>query len=67
MTDFDKVKALLDELGVGYDEENRDERNPYERGLVCERGMRKVEGYVGFHTSFVFDKDGKFKEMGAYE
>ena len=59
MTDKDKLKALLEELGIGFDDAGED--------IVCEQGMEKVVGYSSFYTLFEFDKEGKFVQMGAWE
>ena len=66
MSDFDKVKSLLDSLGVSYDvigERTVDEG----RIIKCEEGHEKVCGYIGFMTVFFFDQDDNFIKMGAYE
>lgn len=66
MTDFDKVKVLLDSLGIGYViEENaiRCGKELFERG----EQHSKVSGYTGFFTVWHFDDAGKFIELGAFE
>lgn len=60
MKDIDKLTALLDEFGVGWEFAD-DER------IVCCEGLEKITGYNGFYTTFDFDVDGKFICMGAYE
>lgn len=60
MNDKEKLKALLKEFGIEY--------KTIEQDLIrCEEGDKKVKGYGCFYTDFVFDNDGKFIEMGAYE
>ena len=59
MTDKDKLKALLEELGIGFDND--------QGGVICEQGMEKVVGYSSFYVLFEFDKEGKFVQMGAWE
>lgn len=59
MTDREKLIALLTEFGVGFTEG--------EGSIFCESGSSKVEGYIGFYTSFQFDSTGNFIGMGAYE
>jgi hypothetical protein len=59
MSDFEKLKALLTEFGVGFGEG--------QWRIVCESGGEKVTGYSGLFTEFTFDGDGSFIEMGAYE
>ena len=63
MTDIEKLKKLFDEFGVSYKHDDT------EACLIitCECGDNKIAGYIGFHTNFCFDLEGKFIEMGAYE
>ena len=71
MTDIEKLKALFDEVGIGYNLAG------YMVGsygseigdllLACHEGDYNVKGHPGFFTAFRFDKDGKFVEMGAWE
>ena len=63
MTDHDKLKSLLDEFGVGYEEKQYGEK----KLIMCEEGNEKVSGYFGFVTTFVFKNDGEFINMGAWE
>ncbi len=60
MKDIDKLKSLLTEFGVGFTEESGDI-------IKCYYGSNKVEGYNRFYTTFQFNNDGKFVEMGAWE
>ena len=72
MRDLDKLTALLDDFGVGYEAETT-----YAESLVpkvitgqyieCKEGAEKVGGYSMFTTLFKFDKDGNFETMGAWE
>jgi hypothetical protein len=62
-TDYDKLKALLKSFGVGYDELYDVETLI----IICDEGSNKVSGYNCFYTKFVFDKEGEFRYMGAYE
>ena len=64
MTDYDKVKALFTELGIGFTE--HDEKDNV-KVICCEAGSDKVIGYSGFFTDFEFDEDGKFIQMGVWE
>lgn len=62
MTDLDKLKSLLDEWEVPYEEE--------ENVIMLEAGMwkeGKVIGYAGFVTHVSFDEDGKFSRIGIWE
>lgn len=59
MTDFEKVKTLFTELGIGYEVEgNR---------IICEEGNAKIEGYLSFCAAFEFDEKGKFIKMELFE
>ena len=58
-TDNEKLKELLTEFGVGFEEIGID--------IVCDSGVAKVKGYSGFSTWFNFNEKGDFIEMGAYE
>ena len=58
-TDKDKVKELLTNLDVGF--------NEFDKLIELEVGNKKVKGYVGFYTWFEFDTDGKFVKMGIGE
>ena len=59
MNDKQKLIAILNEFGIGFQDD----------GLIitCADGMSKVKGYFMFFTDFEFDADGKFKHMGAWE
>ncbi len=62
MTDYEKLKALLTEFGVGFvDEPSFDGR------VVCYEGDEKIEGFRGYYTEFHFSADGRFINMGAWE
>ena len=63
VTDYEKLKALFDEFGIGYDEMSTGKLGY----LRCKEGGEKIEGYVEFYTDFDFDKDGNFLTMGAWE
>jgi hypothetical protein len=65
MTDLDKLKTLLTEFGVGF-EEDYDPQH-IRTFIQCKEGFDKVRGYSLFYTLFEFDIDGNFTEMGAYE
>ncbi len=68
MTDLEKMETLLREFGVGY---QRFEKIEGKKGrivqLLCREGNEKIGGYSFFCTTFDFDQDGKFEEMGAWE
>ena len=62
MTDLQKLKDLLDDYGVGYQQSSIGEWE-----IISMRyGDRKVGGYVGFGLEFNFTSDGSFHVIGAY-
>jgi len=63
MTDYDKLKALLTEFGVGFTEIEEDGN----KVIHCEEGDVKITGYGMFYTTFDFTPEGKFIKMGAWE
>ncbi|HEX20688.1 MAG TPA: hypothetical protein ENG78_07715 [Acidiferrobacteraceae bacterium] len=73
MTDRDKLKKLLTEFGVGFEERSNDNtpydpyRNVGDSLIICKEGENKIGGYFTFFTEFVFHEDGSFKQMGAWE
>ncbi|MCK5601424.1 hypothetical protein KAR91_06140 [Candidatus Pacearchaeota archaeon] len=64
MKDIDKLKKLLTEFGVGFTEEKHRDGDDI---LECYQGDSNIKGYNCFYTQFIFDKDGSFKHMGAWE
>lgn len=58
-TDREKLKNLLTEFGVGFEEDDN--------CVTCETGHAKVGGYIGFFTVFEFDHDGNFVSIGVGE
>ena len=69
MTDLDKVKALFDELGIGYTHEltANPEYSPCAQWLELYEGDAKIGGYSCFFTTFEFDRNGNFIKVGAWE
>lgn len=75
MTDLEKLKALLDKWGVGYHESRRDfirqSLENFDGVAITIDGVandsEKWDSYLGFFTEFVFNPDGSFKMMGAWE
>ena len=61
MTDKEKLCTLLTEFGVEWREKGE--------SIKCGGGgdYAKITGYPGFYTKFIFDEDGKFIKMGAWE
>lgn len=64
MRDIDRTKEFLDGLGIGYEEEIKEDATWITFEALTHK---RVGGYFGFCTSFVFDKDGKFREVKVYE
>jgi hypothetical protein len=64
MTDIEKLRGLLSDFGVEFEERDED----FYRYVTCTEGGHKVDGYSMFYTEFQFDKDtGRFIGMGAWE
>lgn len=66
MKDVDKLKALLDEFGVHYREEEFNGDLHIEIHADDE-DKGKNGGYTGFVSAYVFDKDGKFQIVEIWE
>lgn len=64
MTDFQKLKNMLDDFGVGYELHDIEPTGTIVR---CAEGAKKVRGYSSFFTDFLFDRYGAFLRMGAWE
>lgn len=75
---YEKLKSLFTEFGLGFDEN----RTPFtnaddmsfstlkdgEKSIFCKEGKHnKVDGYNGFSSEFVFDKDGNFIQLNCLE
>lgn len=63
LTDYQKTKEWLTELGVGFQEEASSNR----LFILLSAGDAKIEGYIGFYTRFTFHLNGDFIEVGAFE
>ena len=74
MTDLEKFKELYASFGIDL------KHDQLENGLIevilCESSWcscdivntsSKFEGYTGFFTQVIFDKDGKFIKQGFWE
>lgn len=62
-TDLEKLKTLFDEFKIGYTQEERDEQIFIELMV----GNQNVVGYSGFGSSYCFDKDERFIDVGIFE
>lgn len=70
MTDKEKLVALLTEFGVSFKDEKYgagDSSIVVKRDWHSDRPQNKVTGYNGFFTQFLFSREEKFIEMGAWE
>lgn len=78
MTDLEKFLALYKEFGVELDvptvcteielDECRERPRPGDLIVSLEQGAdEKLDGYGGFYSLVVFDKDGKFVKQGFWE
>lgn len=65
--DHEKVKAMLTELGVGFEERDSDLKPGGGKQIRCAQGMPKVGGYTFFYVTFDFYESGNFMELGAWE
>ena len=59
MTDKDKLKQLLTDFGIGFEEKPN--------VIIIKEGMNKVSGYYGFLATFDFDETGKSLGVGIGE
>lgn len=76
MTDADRLRALLRQWDVPFTVASVDEGTEIATGGYASRrdgeeeipgDEAKVDGYSGFYTCFVFDTEGRFVRMGAWE
>ena len=67
MTDKEKLIALFNDWGVGYELEDGSEMFPGGPHVICKESKAKISGYSMFCTVFEFDETGQFIKMGAWE
>ena len=73
MTDYDRFKALMADFGVPLHETKITNTVGVKDSISLEihaddkYDTDKVEGYGGFVSAFVFDKNGKFVTVGVWE
>jgi hypothetical protein len=74
MTDYEKTKKFLNDLGVEYEEDKynfevNSEPKDDEVRIVLRlvQGMKKVKGYTGFICEFMFDVSGNFIEVDIWK
>ena len=63
MTDYERLKQLLTDFGVGFEEMQIEKA----KMIDCKEGREKIIGYTLFYTLFEFNEDGVFMRMGAWE
>jgi hypothetical protein len=63
-SDIEKLMKLFEDFGIGF--KTGTTYKGYDL-ISCHQGDEKIDGYCGFLTTFEFDENGKFKEMGAWE
>lgn len=73
-THKERLMALLDEAGVGYELKNwrieGDAADSIRRDgptLKIQQGYEKVGGYFDFYCEFHFDEDGNLTGVGCWE
>lgn len=79
LTHHEQLKTLFIDFGLEFDEDmivhtNADGKSlrshikEGEKTIVCMEGKHcKVDGYTGFSSEFVFDKDGNFLNLNCWE
>lgn len=65
MNDYDKLKKLFAEFGIGFIEWDPKitqiaGKSVNTKEIYLEAGQNKVEGYSGFYSNFIFDENGNF-------
>lgn len=65
MTDYEKLKAVFTDIGVGFEESNDKTGNLFLTQKA--KLMPNVNGYVGFEAEFSFTPEGKFTTLDITE
>ena len=66
-TDLERFIALYAMVGISLNVEKKDEDQIIVIASNIENEHEKIDGYDGFYTKIVFDKDGTFKKQGFWE
>jgi hypothetical protein len=72
MTDREALEQLLERFGLaavplGHKLDGRGEARDIPSWVELHAGYGNVEGYSGFHATFMFDDDGSFQELHIWE
>jgi hypothetical protein len=63
-SDLARFKALFDDVGLGYTEDDPEAFTPH--SLVLKAGENAVEGYAGLVTVFAFSETGEYIATGIW-
>jgi hypothetical protein len=64
----DRLRALLDEAGIGYKLKDEDGRTTRDGNILqVKEGYEKVEGFSRFYCHFHFDEEGRLQKVGCWE
>jgi hypothetical protein len=66
MTDLERFKELFNSVGVEFEVTKTNEAGDHLVSLEAGK-QPKVDGYNGFAAVFMFDFEGKFRELGVWE
>jgi hypothetical protein len=77
LTDYDKLKKLLFEFEINIAERSLEDKKEiiiaeqdwdwYDGKIEKFNSNEKIKGYFGFYTTFTFDEDGNFINVGIWE
>lgn len=67
MNDYNKLKNLFKELGIGFREQNNVTNLYGDKNISIQKGDAKVEGYDDNVFYFYFDKYGQFTKVFIWE
>jgi hypothetical protein len=65
MTDKEKVKKFLEEMGIGFDVDSEGFKGNHI--VIVEGEHKKVTGYGRFFACFNFEEDDSFKDVSIAE
>lgn len=63
--DFYRLKELLTDFDVDFKVEKKTPTDSF--AIVLKTNRKKIVGYGGFQSEYLFDKDGNFIEIGIWE
>jgi hypothetical protein len=67
MSDRETLEAMLIRAGVKFTSGVYGNDQIFTTLIVESDGSEVNQGYIGFHTEFVFDRSGQLRSMGAWE